>query len=95
MKVVFRSAAYGDLDRIFIWIANDRPQSAHTVIDRILDSAERLGRFPHLGHAGRRAGTFEWVVAGLPYIIVYQINSDDDLIDVVAVVHGAQDRDRE
>lgn len=70
MKVVIRAAAYGDLDRIFAWIAKDRPQSANAVVDRILDSAERLGSFRHLGHAGRRTGTFEWVVPGLPYVIV-------------------------
>jgi toxin ParE1/3/4 len=93
MKVVFREAAYADLDRIFIWIARDRPRSARSVVDRILDSAERLGRFPHMGHVGRAPGTFELVVPGLPYVVVYRINTDDDVIDVVSVFHGAQDRD--
>jgi plasmid stabilization system protein ParE len=59
MKVVIREAAYRDLDRIFDWIAKDRPRSAHAVIDRILESTSRLEHFPHLGHAGRRAGTLE------------------------------------
>jgi toxin ParE1/3/4 len=93
MKVVFREAAYADLDRIFIWIARDRPRSAHSVVDRILDSAERLGRFPQMGHVGRAPGTLEWVVPGLPYVVVYRINTDDEVIDVVSVFHGAQDRD--
>jgi plasmid stabilization system protein ParE len=52
MKVIIREAAYDDLDRIFTWIAKDRPRSAHSVINRILESADRLGRFPHLGHVG-------------------------------------------
>jgi toxin ParE1/3/4 len=93
MKVVFREAAYADLDRIFTWIAKDRPRSAHSAVDRILGSADRLGRFPHMGHAGRAPGTFEWVVSGLPYVVVYRINADDDVIDIVSVFHGAQDRD--
>ena len=95
MKVVIRASAYGDLDRIFAWIAKDRPQSAYAVIGRILDGAERLGRFPQMGHAGRRIGTYEWVVRGSPYIIVYRINVEDDLVDIVAIFHGAQDRDQE
>ncbi|MEJ2624649.1 MAG: type II toxin-antitoxin system RelE/ParE family toxin [Pseudolabrys sp.] len=95
MNVVFRAAAYGDLDRIYAWIAKDRPQSAPAVVEKILDSAERLGRYLHLGHTGRRTGTFEWVVTGLPYVIVYRINTEDELIDVVAVFHGAQNRDNE
>ncbi len=76
-----------------MWIAKDRPRSAHSVVDRILDSADRLGRFPHLGHLGRARGTFEWVVPGLPYIVIYRIDAHDDVVDVVAVVHGAQGRD--
>jgi plasmid stabilization system protein ParE len=46
MKVIIREAAYGDLDRIHAWIAKDRPRSADAVVSRILESAERLGRFP-------------------------------------------------
>jgi toxin ParE1/3/4 len=30
-----------------------------------------------MGHAGRVAGTYEWVVRGLPYIIVYQTGAAD------------------
>ena len=73
MKVIIREAAYDDLDRISVWIAKDRPRSADSVIDRILESAERLGHFPYMGHVGRVSGTYEWVVPALPYIIVYTL----------------------
>ena len=92
MRVIIREAAYDDLDRIYAWIAKDRPRSADSVIDRILESAERLGHFPYMGHVGRVPGTYEWVVPALPYIIVYTINTNDDEVTVVAVFHGAQDR---
>ena len=92
MKVIIREAAYDDLDRISVWIAKDRPRSADSVIDRVLESAERLGHFPYMGHVGRVPGTYEWVVSALPYIIVYTINTNDDEVTVVAVFHGAQDR---
>ena len=93
MKVIIREGAYDDLDRINAWIANDHPGSAESVIDRILESAERLGRFPYMGHVGRAPDTYEWVVTGLPYIIVYKMNTNDGEIDVVAVFHGAQHRE--
>ena len=48
MTVIIREGAYDDLDRINAWIAKDRPRSAESVIDRILESAERLGRFPYM-----------------------------------------------
>ena len=71
MKVVIRESAYADLDRIYAWIANDNPRAAVSVIDRILDSTELLGRNPHIGHT---------------------IDTSADLLMVVAVFHGAQDR---
>jgi toxin ParE1/3/4 len=92
MRVILREAAYDDLDRIHAWIAKDRPRSADAVIDRILESAERLGRFPFMGHAGRTLGTYEWVIPGLPYILVYQVRDDVDLVIVTGVFHGAQTR---
>jgi addiction module RelE/StbE family toxin len=92
MRVIIREAAYDDLDRIYEWIAKDRPRSANSVIDRILESAERLGHFPNMGHVGRLPGTYEWVVPELPYILVYTINTNDDEVAVAAVFHGAQDR---
>jgi len=95
MRVIIREAAYDDLDRIYAWIAKDRPRSADAVIDRILESADRLGHFPYMGHIGKAAGTYEWVVPGLPYILVYEVRSADDLIAVAAVFHGAQDRESE
>jgi len=91
MNVIVREVAYDDLDRIYTWIAKDRPRSADAVVERILESAQRLGRFPYMGHAGRAPGTYEWTVPGLPYIIVYKINAAQDEVQVVAVFHGARD----
>jgi toxin ParE1/3/4 len=92
MRVIIREAAYDDLDRIYTWIARDRPRAAKSVIDRILESVEKLGDLPSMGHVGRARGTHEWVVRGLPYVVVYKIDSDHDEVQVTAVFHGAQDR---
>lgn len=92
MRVIIRESAYDDLERIHTWIEKDRPRSADSVIDRILESTERLGRFPSIGRIGRALGTYELVVPGLPYIVVYQANADDDEVIVIGVFHGAQDR---
>ena len=35
MKVIIREAAYDDLDRIYAWIAKDRPRSADAVVERM------------------------------------------------------------
>jgi plasmid stabilization system protein ParE len=92
MRVIIREAAYDDLDRIYAWIAKDRPRTADSVINRILEAAEKLGYLPYMGHVGRALGTHEWVVTGLPYIVVYKIDNDHDEVQIIAVFHGAQDR---
>ena len=48
-----------------------------------------------MGHVGRAPGTYEWVVPGLPYILVYEVHDADNLVAVAAVFHGAQDRESE
>jgi toxin ParE1/3/4 len=92
MRVIIRETVYNDLDRIHAWIARDRPRSADAVVERILESAERLGRFPYIGHPGRAAGTYEWIVPRLPYIIVYEVREQEKSVIITAVFHGAQQR---
>lgn len=48
-----------------------------------------------MGHIGRAPTTYEWVIPGLPYIVVYKIDSGANEVAVVAVFHGAQDREKE
>ncbi|MFL5104660.1 MAG: type II toxin-antitoxin system RelE/ParE family toxin, partial [Xanthobacteraceae bacterium] len=55
-RVIIREVVYHDLDRIYAWIAKDRPRSADTVLERILESVERLGQLPYMGHIGRGPG---------------------------------------
>jgi plasmid stabilization system protein ParE len=74
-----------------VFAAKDNPRAARDVVRRI-DTIERLGEFPGLGHRGKVPGTREWVVRGLPYIIVYEVDPDLDELTVLAVFHGARDR---
>jgi toxin ParE1/3/4 len=95
VKLIFDERALVDLENIYDWIAKDNPAAAKAVIERVFASVEHLATFPHMGHGGRDAGTFEWVVPRLPYIVVYEIHADRDEVIVVAVVHGAQEREGE
>ena len=95
MKLVFDDRALADLEGIYNWIARDNPKAALAVVERVFESVEHLATFPRMGHVGRDEGTFEWVVPRLPYIVVYEIHPEKDEVIVVAVVHGARDRDGE
>jgi toxin ParE1/3/4 len=48
-----------------------------------------------MGHSGLVADTLEWVVTGLPYIIVHEVDALQNEIIVLGVFHGAQDREKE
>jgi plasmid stabilization system protein ParE len=93
MKLVFDDLALADLEGIYHWIAQDSPRIAKAVVDRVFASTELLASFPFMGRAGREDGTREWVVPRLPYIVVYEVDEIRGEIIVIAVFHGARDRD--
>lgn len=93
MRVIIRKSACNDLERIVRWIVNDSPENARSVAQRILTAIEdKIALFPRMGRPGRLSGTREWVVSGLPYIIVYQVDDARDAIVVLGVFHGAKQR---
>jgi toxin ParE1/3/4 len=92
MKVRYRSRARLDIETIHEYIAKRSPRAAAEVIARIRHAADRLGVLPYMGHAGRDAGTYEWVVTRSPYIIVYEVDEEADEIVILAVFHGARRR---
>ena len=93
MRLVFDKQASTDLESIFSWLAQDSLTTADAVVDRLISSAELLTTFPLMGHAGRAAGTLEWVVPRLPYVIVYQVDRTRDEIVIAAIMHEARNRD--
>lgn len=94
MKLRYTAEARGHIAGIFNYINERNSTAATQVASRIRLAAERLAEFPRIGHAGRVPGTYEWVVRGLPYIVVYDISlGDEDEIVILGVFHGAQDRE--
>jgi addiction module RelE/StbE family toxin len=86
LNVNFTPQAQSDLTAIRDWIAEDDDRAADRVIARILQTAMMFGQFPMLGRAGAIAGTREFSVVGLPYMIVYQIASEIEL-DILTIIH--------
>lgn len=89
MQVIFADPATRDLDAIIDYIAQENPAAAEKVFRTIVAVTRRLSDFPEMGHAGRLPDTRELAVAGLPYLIVYQMASD--VVTIIAVFHGARD----
>jgi toxin ParE1/3/4 len=92
MKIVVHESAARDLDGIFDWISKDSPSAAAELVRRIQLRINRLAvaGLAHMGRPGLLEGTRELLEP--PYIIVYPVDEAAGAIEVIAIVHGARDR---
>jgi plasmid stabilization system protein ParE len=95
MKVRFSLDAQAHIAAIHSYINERNPIAASRVVIRIRAATARLGEFPRLGHEGLTPGTREWVVTGLPYVIVHKVRPEIDEVIILGIYHGAQNRDPE
>ena len=89
LNVNFTPQALADLSSIRDWIAQDDPPTADRIISRIRQTVILFGLFPGMGHTGEVAGTLEFKVTGLPYLIVYRISSATEL-DILTILHASR-----
>lgn len=83
MRVVWTPSAISRLEEIQDYIAQDSPQSAYRVAVEITSRTEAtLSNSPFAGRVGHSSGTREFVLRGVPYIVVYQVTQDVEVLDV-------------
>jgi addiction module RelE/StbE family toxin len=88
MRVAWTEPALEQLDRIQDYIAEDSPLAAYRVVNEIYERANAaLSGNPLIGRPGRVTQTRELVMANLPYIVVYRVGAD---VEIVAVRHTAR-----
>jgi addiction module RelE/StbE family toxin len=88
MRIRWLDDAVDDLVEISDYIANDNPNAARNVAQRIKNSVNSLKEHQGIGRLGRVEGTRELVVSGLPYIIPYRVKNN--VIEILHVLHGAR-----
>jgi toxin ParE1/3/4 len=64
------------------------PEAARKVALRVYEAVGSLLEFPHLGRSGRKRGTRELVLSGLPFLAIYRVR--ESVIEIARVLHGAQ-----
>ena len=89
MKVVWTDTASAHLAAIHEFISRDSETYAQRVVDRLTRRSEQIAEFPL---SGRKVPEVDLpqireIVEG-PYRVIYYIKPDQ--IDVLAVIHGAQ-----
>lgn len=92
MHLKWTELASADLDDIEAYIAEDNsPLVAVDVVLKILDVVELvLPSHPEGGRQGRKKGTRELVIDGIPYTVVYRIMKAYQEVQILRVLHDAQ-----
>jgi len=90
VKVHWTDTALEHLQAIHAYIANNSPQYALRTVDRLTRRSQQIAEFPL---SGRAVPEFEHgqirEVLESPYRIIYYIKPDQ--VDVLAVIHAAQE----
>lgn len=89
--VEWSDRARQDLLRILAFVAENSPNYAHSLADRLLNSVKRLAVFPESGRVvpEPRWEHFREIIAE-KFRILYRYDSTKNRVDVAAVVHGAR-----
>jgi addiction module RelE/StbE family toxin len=89
-RIRWSPAAAADLESIRDYLHEHHPSFMQPTVFKLYDAARSLKQMPYRGRTGQKAGTRELVMAPLPYIIVYGVESD--IVHIFRVLHAAQDR---
>jgi toxin ParE1/3/4 len=76
------------LEMLHAYIAGENPSAADTLLDRVVESAERLAQFPNMGRCGRVSGTRELVLPGTQILLAYRVLKGG--MQILAVLHAAR-----
>lgn len=84
--VLWLPAALEEIKAVGRYIAADNPTAARRVSAEIRRTGQALGE-RSLGRPGRVDGTFEKLVTGLPYILVYAIRAAKGGGEQIVILH--------
>lgn len=92
MQLKWTDLAEKDLDNIETYITTENsPLVAVDIVLKVINSCELiLSNHPQAGRPGRVSGTRELVINGIPLIVVYRIVDRLDQLQILRVLHDAQ-----
>lgn len=89
MKLRWTRLALADFEQAHDHIAEENPEAARQIAQRILDASETVLEYPRIGRPGEDRDSREWRVDKTPYLLVYAIK--EDVIELWRVWHLSRD----
>jgi plasmid stabilization system protein ParE len=92
-RIVISPRAADEIDGIFNFIAQESPQNASLVVDRILEGIFSLETMPRRYKVERRSRKFGYVVHSLvvpPFLVFYRVMEEHGAVRILCVQHGAR-----
>lgn len=89
MRVVFRPEAEADLTAIALYVAQDSPSRALTLVARLRKRSAMLEAHPEAGRLRPELGEGLRSLSARPYVLIYRL--DHNAAEIVAIFHGARD----
>jgi plasmid stabilization system protein ParE len=88
LAVIWLRLALQDMQQCAECIAQDDPETAKSVVDRIWQEGQRLRLLPDRGRPGRVPGTRELALQGRPYFFAYRVKGKS--VQILRVIHTAR-----
>ena len=89
-RIIRRPKAKADLEEIFNWIADDSVEAADRYLEKLLAGFHTLADMPMIG--SRRLPSYPDIRV-FPvgnHLILYRILLDENCVEILRIVHGAQ-----
>ncbi|WP_376711049.1 type II toxin-antitoxin system RelE/ParE family toxin [Pseudochrobactrum lubricantis] len=90
MNLVWLERARANRTDAIAHIAKENPRAALDQLDEIERQTDMLMDYPEMGRVGRKLGTRELVVNRTPFIIVYRVRPKAQRVEILRLLHGAQ-----
>jgi len=90
MQIKWLRKALKNLDDEAEYIAQEDPQAARLVVQRVVQAVLLLSDNPGLGHPGRVPGTHELVIPKTRYIVPYRVRPRLQRIEILRVFHTSR-----
>ena len=88
MRIRWLTGAIRSMRTAHRYVAAENPEAAAKVVACVESAVERLAKHPSSGRTGRRPGTRELVVPGIPFVIIYRV--DDAEVVILRVYHTSR-----